>query len=196
MTRWTRRQVAWTRPLAWIPLPLLLFLGAGCDGVRTIEPIGLEPVKLVPAEWEGRWTEDPTECAAAPDGEDEDRVVVIDAASGTLQSRESGGDVYTYLLRTSPAPGLLFVTLREDEADEMVLGAVVRQAGHGVLLVWLAGPGAVNREVTDGRMAGGPGSSPLLLPQPEEVLRRMVTPDDTGLFEWQKPGVPLRCPEK
>ena len=95
-------------------------------------------------------------------------------------------------MRSSPRDGLLFATVREDD-DEGLAWGLVRKTGEGALLVWAPAAAAFDREVREGRLAGIPGESPTLFPQPEEALRRIVTVNDSGLIPWDQPSVLVRC---
>lgn len=179
----------------------LLLAIAGCTSVPSVEPIGDEPVYLVPAYWEGQWVSGWNE----PDSPDKQTITVnvVDAAGGILEvcglkgfrgelramirrHRYEGGEAQFISFVPSP-------NFPPDFTPSGYLWGLLDRAGSAVIILWpddSAFESLVKKgEIAGKRVHGGDRGSELLIEGlAKDTLDQISVDGGRVFFNYQHTG--------
>ena len=162
-------------------------LGSGCAPVRSLHPVGLQPVNLkdVEEEWAGAWS--------TSDG-DTVLVSVADAEKGRLRLtylEGKGTEVRSVEAELRETGSTRFFNARDQDhpQPERWLWARLDQEGRQIV-AWLPRNERLKEAIDKGDLAGtAPKQEEVILGELNESQQRRLAEEDSPLYRWDKPLV-------
>lgn len=176
------------RQMGQCMLGVLLVTMVGCDMVYSKEPMGLEPVKLDPADWDGTW--------AFRDGTA--YMKVLDSKAGLLQfcglEQKDRIKLESYDVHIRKAGDMVFASAKDEDDPEQYVWFLISQ-DDGQIIVWLPERDAFRELAKAGKLPAETTSDSVTLgklePEHYEVIAQEA--DAHGeLFDWKEPMALVR----
>ena len=173
---------------------ICLLVLASCSMVTSLQPVGIEPLKLVAAEWDGTWI----------NSEGTVNLQVQDAEKGVFQMAwtefKNGAYVMeNYTLQVFSGKNYQFLNLLSGSDIKDIEGYLwgrMKKEGN-VFLIWLPNYDSFKQAILDGKvttkaMETNDDSSTLVLTDSAQRIVELAESEGSLYFEWDKPIVLMK----
>jgi hypothetical protein len=188
-----------------VSCPILIAL-AGCSVITSMNPIGIQPVKLDPADWDGLWTDG--EGYVFMKVKDAEQGIVHATITGLEYSDETGKleiEQFDLFIRAGKSGKFMNFRLK-DTADDGIMNEentesyvwLLCEKNSNQLMLFTPNVDQFKSLITDGKLKGSIFKSGAMLTGTSDEITGYLdsVPEQHMLYEWKDPVPFIRISKK